>query len=134
MHQNKPRVISLYKVGRSGKLYSKKVYASDWASKDGYEPQVISSSEQEQESFKTIQKFTFILQQFPENQALKEIAQKRMLDVLNLSPEELKQVEEAETGQPVQQILGPQGEQSPQQPDNTGLVGDIQNSLAELTA
>ena len=57
-----------------------------------------------------------------------------MLDVLNLSPEELKQVEEAETGQPVQQILGPQGEQSPQQPDNTGLVGDIQNSLAELTA
>jgi hypothetical protein len=134
MHQNKPRVISLYKVGRSGKLYSKKVYASDWASKDGYEPQVISSSEQEQESFKTIQKFTFILQQFPENQALKEIAQKRMLDVLNLSPEELKQVEEAETGQPVQQILGPQGEQSPQQPDNTGLVGDIQSSLAELTA
>lgn len=133
MHANKPKVLTLYKVGRSGKLYSKKIYASDWESKDGYEPQIISSSEQEQESFKTIQKFTFVIQQFPDNKALREIAQKRMLDVLDLSPEELKQVEEAETGQPVQQILGPQGEGPQQQPDNTGLVNEIESSLAELT-
>ena len=134
MHANKPKVLKLYKTGRSGKIYSKKVYASDWKSTEGYEPQIISSSEQEQESFKTIQKFTFVVQQFPNNQALKEIAQKRMLDVLDLSPEELKAVEDAEGGEPIQQILGPQGQQSPQQPDDTGLVGDIQNSLAELTA
>jgi len=135
MHANKPRVLKLYKTGRSGKLYSKKVYASDWQSKEGYEPQIISSSEQEQEGFKTIQKFTFILQQFPDNPALKQIAQKRMLDILDLSPEELKQVEEGETGQPATQIMGNQGQAPAQAPqDNTGIVSEIQGSLAELTA
>ena len=134
MHANKPKLLTLYKTGRSGRIYSKKIYASDWASTEGYEPKIVSSSEQEQEGIKTIQKFTFILQQFPENQALKEIAQRRMLDILDLSPEELKEVEEAEGEQPVQQILGPQGQASPQQPDNTGLINEIQSNLQTLSS
>lgn len=96
LEANAPKVIELHKTGKSGKLYSKKVYTSDWKTEAGYIPVVSSSSEQEQESVKSIQKFMFLLQQFPNNTALRKIAQKRMLESADLTPEELKQVEAAE--------------------------------------
>lgn len=96
MHANAPKFLKLYKKSRSGKIYPKRVYAGDWKSEAGYEPLVRSSSEQEQENIKTLQKFQVVLQQFPNNPALKKIAQRRELEMLNLSPEELKQVGDAE--------------------------------------
>ncbi len=89
---NAPKVITLYKTGRSGRIYTKKVFAGDWKSKEGYEPLVRSTSEQEQESVKTIQKFLFVINQFPENQALRKIGRTRMLDSLDLTPEELQEI------------------------------------------
>ena len=41
----------------------------------------------------------FILTQFPTNTALRKIAQQRMLEMVDLTPEELKQVEDAEEQQ-----------------------------------
>lgn len=99
MHANAPKFIKLSKVGRSGKTYFKRVYAGDWKSDVGYKPTVRSTSEQEQETTKGIQKFMFILTQFPTNTALRKIAQQRMLEMVDLTPEELKQVEDAEEQQ-----------------------------------
>lgn len=96
MHANAPKVLKMYKTGRSGKVYTKKLYASDWKSADGYEPIVSSSSEQEQDSIKSIQKFMFLLQQFPNNMELQKIARKRMLESVNLSPDELRKIESSE--------------------------------------
>lgn len=96
MHANAPRFIKLFKQSASGKIYPKTVFAGDWKSDAGYEPLVRSTSEQEQDSIKTIQKWMFIAQQFPDNYAVKEIAQKRMLNSVDATPEELRQVEEAE--------------------------------------
>jgi hypothetical protein len=96
MHANAPKFLKLYKTSASGKIYPKRVYAGDWVSKFGYEPIVRSTSEQEAESTKTIQKFMFVMSQFPGNKALRNIAQKRELEMLNLTPAELKQVEEAQ--------------------------------------
>lgn len=96
MHANAPRFLKLYKTSRSGKIYPKRVYSGDWISTIGYEPIVQSSSEQESEQTKTIQKFMFVMSQFPNNKALRKIAQRRELEMLDLTPEELKQVEEAE--------------------------------------
>ena len=101
MHANAPRMLKLNKTGRSGKSYPKRVFLNDWKSTAGYRPVVSSSSEQEAESVKGIQKFTFVLQQFPNNVALKKVAQKRMLEILDVTPEELRQIEEGEN-QPVQ--------------------------------
>lgn len=101
MHANAPKIIKLYKQGQSGQMYAKKVFKSDWESKEGYKPIIRSSSEQEQETIKGLQKFTFLLQQFPNNIPLRKIAQKRMLDSVDLTPEELKQVEMAEEKAPV---------------------------------
>lgn len=88
--------MSLYKTGRDGKVYEKVVYTSDWHSKAGYEPTVASSSEQESDEIKSIQKFTAVMQQFPNNGAMKRILQQRELKLLDLTPAELKEVEDAE--------------------------------------
>lgn len=96
MHANAPAFMKLYKTSRSGKIYPKRVYSGDWVSKAGYEPLVRSTSEQESESTKTIQKFMFAMSQFPNNKALKRIAQRRELEMLNLTPEELNEIEESE--------------------------------------
>lgn len=96
MQANPPKTLELFKLGQSGKAYPKKVYREDWVSEAGYEPVIQSETEMETESTKEIQKFMFVMQQFPNNPALRKIAQKRELKILNLSPDELRQVEEAE--------------------------------------
>jgi hypothetical protein len=93
---NAPALTTLYKQGRNGKMYTKKVYAADWHSEEGYDPVITSSSEQEQNEVKTVQKWQFVLQSHPNNMALRQIALKRELELLDLSPEELKMVEEDE--------------------------------------
>lgn len=148
MHENAPKFIKLYKAGRSGKMYENRVYQGDWKSESGYEPMVRSTSEQETESIKSIQKFMFILQQFPENIPLKTIAQKRMLESLDLTPEELRQVEEGNApvappqAQPTMQMAQTQRPMqaqqaqrvSQEQPENPDDVNAIQGLLSELTA
>lgn len=96
MHANAPELLKLYKTGRDGRMYMKKVFASDWKSEAGYEPQITSTSEQEQNEVKTIQKWQFVLKAHPNNMALRKISLKRELELLDLSPEELKQVQEEE--------------------------------------
>lgn len=139
MEKNSPKVTKLYKTGRSGKIYTKKIMASDWQSKEGYEPIIRSSSEQERDNIKTIQKFQFLMQQFPENQAIKEIAKRRMLESVDLSPDELRQVEDAETiqnrpttpqTQPGQAQAQQQG--APQDTEEQQLLGEIDQLTAEL--
>lgn len=127
MHANAPKFMTLYKKSQNGKLYPKRVYAGDWKSKAGYKPVIHSTSEQEQESVKSIQKFTFVLQQFPQNQELRKIAQKRMLESLDLTPEEMKQVEEAENNP---QTLPEQQPQESQQP--SPIQGELANNLQAL--
>ena len=138
MHANSPKVIKLYKTSSSGKVYMKKVFKSDWKSDEGYRPIILSSSEREQETVKSIQKFTFLLQQFPNNSALRTIAQKRMLESVDLTPEELKQVEEAETEvEQVQQATAQPTQPTPQSAstgEEDALLGGIEQSLAQLSA
>jgi hypothetical protein len=144
MHANPPKMMNLRKMSREGKMYPKKVYSTDWKSTAGYEPIISSSSEQESEETKGLQKFMFVLGQFPNNQALREIAQKRMLELLNLSPQELKQVQESEQAPqitPSEQVIKPvenpaQPQPSPMQPqvdmEQQKLMADIQGSLAQI--
>jgi hypothetical protein len=151
---NPPKKISLYKTGASGKLYEKKVYPNEWKSVAGYEPIVSSTSEQEANDLKSVQKFMAVTAQFPNNTELRKIAQKRQLELLDFTPDELKRVEEAQeeadalekralqqqiqqaqAAQPVQQ---PTDQQQPQsqpigQPTDPELEGMLQE-LATLSS
>ncbi len=153
---NPPKQLKLYKTGRSGKMYEKRVFKNDWKSQAGYEPVVRSSSEQEASDVKAVQKWQFVLQQFPNNSALRQIAQKRELELLDLTPEELKQVEEAEKKaeemaqqqammsmqpQPQPQPQGqPQSQHQPQpqpqqpQPQGNGDAQQVADMLQQLTS
>ena len=139
MQANAPKMIELYKIARDGNIYPKSVYPSDWVSKFGYDPIVTSSSEQEQNDIKSLQKFQFVMSQSPNNPVLKKIAQKRQLQTLDLTPEELREIEDAEdkmqeqlmmqqqmatqpTPQPAQQ-LAPQEDMSSEIQKLTSLVG-----------
>ena len=130
MHANAPKVLKLYKQGRSGRMYEKKILASDWKSETGYRPIIASSSEQESESIKGLQRFMFLLQQFPNNPALRKIAQKRMLESVDLTPDELRQVNDAE-----EELAKPQTAQiTPAQPQQTQQdPQEIQSLISQLS-
>lgn len=87
---------TLYKTGASGKVYSKKVSDKDWKSKAGYEAKLSSTSEQEENTVKNIQKWLFIKSQFPNNQALNRIAMKRELELVDVSPQEMQEIRDEE--------------------------------------
>jgi len=131
MHANAPKFLKLFKVSQSGKIYPKRVFAGDWKSEAGYEPTVRSSSEQEAENTKGIQKFMFILAQFPNNAPLRKIAQKRMLEIVDLTPEELREVEEGEK-QVQQQLTTPEAPGQPTQPQQPQQDPEQQAQLQQL--
>lgn len=99
MDANAAKSKKLYKMSAKGVIWPKVVFPSDWKSKAGYKPFVRSSSEQEEDKTQSIQRFQFLLQQFPDNRALKKIAQKRMLEVADLSPEEIREIAEEQKKQ-----------------------------------
>lgn len=154
MDANQSKSLTLYKKGKSGKIWPRKVYPADWRSKFGFKAEIHSSSEQEGEKTKAVQRFQFLLTQFPQNAALRRIAQRRMLEIADFTPEELKEVEDAEKqaqqappelatalGTPVGTPFNaaPNGQQPPQgNPVNPSSVYDqgmhqqVQSRLQEL--
>ena len=128
---NAPKFFKLYKTSGSGKIYPKTVYKSDWKSEAGYEPVVSSTSEQEAESIKSLQKWQFVTAQNPTNPALRKISMKRQLESLDLTPQELKEVEEAEDKQ---QEMAQQAQPQPEQQMNPQLMQQIQQQSEQLTA
>ena len=139
MYANAPKVIKLSKENMKGEMFEKTLLKSDWQSEMGYEPIVRSSSEQEADDIKGIQKFMFILSQFPNNQALRKIAQKRMLESVDLTPEELNQVEndkqeEVAAQQQAQEGEVPQAQQTVQAvpPEQQQLLSEIEQLSTQL--
>ena len=126
LEANAPKIMKLYKQGKSGKLYEKKIMAGDWKSEFGYKAMVSSSSEQEQNDVKTMQKWMFVTSKHPNNVALQKLGMKRELELLDVTPEEQKQVEEAE----VQQM--PTAAPMQSSPEEAQLGQQIQQSLGQL--
>lgn len=96
MEANQTSKRKLYKQGAGGKLWPKMVYPKDWKSEFGFQAFVRSSSEQEQEKTKGIQRLMFVKGMFPNNGALNRLTQKRSLELLDLTPAELREIEEDE--------------------------------------
>ena len=140
MQNNSFKKFTLYKTGRDGVMYEKIVYNSDWKSSAGYEPIVASSSEQEADQVKEIQKFGYISQQYPNNAALRKIMQSRSIKLVDLSPAEVKEIEEEEDRMAQQamqqatmaQAMPQQGQPVPQQPMQTPQGEDISGEIEQL--
>lgn len=131
MQSNTFKQMKLYKTGRSGKVYEKVVSASEWKSQAGYQVTVSSTSEIENEEVKNLQKWGFVLQQYPNNMALKKIAQKRQLEMLDLTPQELKEVADEE--EKVQEMMEQQAMMQGQQAQPQGQPQQQMQSIEDLT-
>ncbi len=89
--------VKLAKKGwKTGRLYTRLIQPKHWLSKDGYQVKVYTSAEQEASGLDTIQKFTAVLGQMPDNIPLKKHFQRKLLDLVDLNPEEIKEVMEFE--------------------------------------
>lgn len=88
--------MELYKLGANGKIYPKTVFPGDWKSQAGYRAMVLSSSEQDESKSRTLQRVNYLLQTYPTNRPLKRIALKRILDIVDFTPEEIREISEEE--------------------------------------
>lgn len=122
---------TLYKTDANGKVWPKKISPSDWKSEAGYDAIVRSSSEQEVEKTKTMQKLIFIKKLFPVNKAVDKIMQSRALEMVDVTPAELKGVEEEQEKINKEQMQ--QLQQQEQQPieQQMGQEDQLLNQLEE---
>lgn len=125
----------LYKTDKNGKVWPKAIYPNDWKSKAGYRPIVRSTSEQEVEKTKTMQRFIYIQSLFPENKEIRKIMQARALDMVQVTPAELKAVEDEEDRieqAKEQQAAQPQQQQATAQQENPVQLNEVQSRINEL--
>ncbi len=143
LQSNDKKKRTLYKVSPKGRVYPKELKPSDWVSSEGYKVEVKSSSEQEAESTSAIQKWVFIKSQFPDNPVVARIAARRTLEIGDVTPEELKEIEEFEKKkadmimqqQQMQMQQAQQQQQQPQPqtiPEEQQIAQGIQQSAQQL--
>lgn len=92
--------VELFKKSAKGNYFNETVEPKDWKDEVGYVCKVVSSSERDQKNIEQVQKMQAVSNMFPENIALKNILKKRSLDILELSPEEIKEVMDFEEQAP----------------------------------
>jgi len=83
--------IDLYKESTkgTGKMFKKSVMAKEWKSRAGYRIKVLSTSEQRQKNIEEINKWIAIKNQFPDNPKVQEMAERRILEGLNVEKAEI---------------------------------------------
>lgn len=84
------------KSWRIGISYLRLIEPKHWLSKNGYQVKVFTSAEQEAATLDTIQKFTAVLGQMPDNLPLKRHFQRKLLTLIDLDPEAIREVMEFE--------------------------------------
>lgn len=98
------------KITRKGRLnlkvYTRTVKTEDWVSANGYRVDVKMLNQKQQEDIDQIQKLDAVVRQLPNNRALVEIYQKKMLEFAGLGITELKEVMEYEKQQQQQMAIG----------------------------
>jgi len=111
--------VTLHKKSPRGEYYEKTIDPSSLKSKGGYKVIVTSSAEQERANFETVKKFEAVKAQMPNNQALDGIYKKKLLTLLDITPEEEQEVMamyEGAQGQEVVQDPSLAGQQPAPQP------------------
>lgn len=85
--------VTLHKKGlHNEKMYPYDVNPDKWIDKVGYTCKVLSRSEKEEEDINMLQKLNGVRSSMPDNQPLMRIYQKKMLEFIKLTPEEVKEV------------------------------------------
>lgn len=76
--------------------YSIKIDPYDFRTELGYKTSVMSKAEKEKNDIQQIQKLAVVSKSFPQNQSLQKILKNKLLDILDLSNEEIREVMDEE--------------------------------------
>lgn len=142
-NMNDKDIIKLYKKSIKGKIFKKEIIKTDWYSEGGYKVKITSSTEQETKTTQEIQKIMAIKNMYPENRSLQKLIQKRILDIVDFTPQEIQDIIDEEKQKEVaqtlpQQPLTPQQSQSPiqeptpQEPQTQGLENLSPDELLKM--
>jgi hypothetical protein len=114
---DKLAAVKLFKKSYKGNWFEKTVIPKEWRSAAGYSCRVVSSTEREAKNLETVQKMNAVKAQFPVNQALKRIYDKKVLEFGGLNPEEIQEVMDEEAQNPMMTPMQPTQPQLTPQPN-----------------
>ena len=97
----------LYKKSSRGRYFKEDVGVADFKDEEGYMCKVVSTSERDQKNIEQVQKMQAVSGMMPANQPLQRIMKKRALDLIELSPEEVKEVMDFEENQLLEAPVDP---------------------------
>jgi hypothetical protein len=92
--------VALFKKSSQGNYFKEEVSPSDWKDEEGFVCKVVSKSERDQNNIEDVQKLQAVSAMMPMNAPLKKILQKKALELVTLSPDEIKEVMEFEDNNP----------------------------------
>jgi hypothetical protein len=120
------KAVTVYKKSYKGNWFKKELSPKDWKSAVGYRCKVVSSSEKEKENIQGIQKLAAAQQYFPGNIPFMKLFDKKMLDFIDATPEEVKEIMD------FQEQQGQGGQQLPQNGMPPGASAPVPN-IPQLT-
>lgn len=89
--------VTIEKKGRNtDKIYSREISPNDWKSKAGYRCKVWSQDERDAQNIDSLQKLDVVKTKMPNNAKLDEIYKRKLLEFVDLSPDEINEVMEEE--------------------------------------
>lgn len=89
--------VSIEKKGRNtDKIYTREIGPNDWKSKAGYRCKVWSQDEKDAKDTDSLQKFNAVKTLIPNNAKLDEVYNRKLLEFLDLRPEEVNEIMEIE--------------------------------------
>lgn len=97
---------TLYKQGISGKYYAEEINPADFSAQE-YECKAVSSAERTAKNLEEVQKVQAVTAQFPNNPVMKKVAQKKYLDLLELTPQETQSIMDFEE-EAIRKMMSPQ--------------------------
>jgi hypothetical protein len=127
--------VKLYKKSNQDNYFPKEVKPSEWKTKSGYRVRVVSKEQKEGEALDQVQKLRLAVQEFPQNQPIREIYQEKILSLAQLTPDEMKRVTDFEEQSQMhlqQQAQAQQMQlQAPQEPQGPSIMDSLLASQAQ---
>lgn len=129
LKSNSHGVVTLYKKGGDGNWYQKDVVKSDWFHPLGYECKVETKAEADVASDFDLKKIQYVKNSFPNNPVAQQIANKKILELVDWTPEEVDAVMQSEGSGQQNMIADPMNQAQGDQTEAPSGANNPQDSV-----
>ena len=127
--------IKLYKKLPDGSTIGREVTKEEWSDEEGYKVVVQNKQQRIADKTENISLMIATKQQYPDNAPLNKAIQKRMITILDLSPQEMEEIEQFEADRIQELVRGveqPEQQTPPQQQTPQGLPLEIEAGVEKV--